>query len=380
MIPPPEPPQAGADRSAGPQADTVYQAQGIWTLAVWSRLQEVAHRYPPGCYQGLDLAELEQVDTAGARTLISLLPRDQWEQLAPCVQGADRQRLAFLQTVANAMAHDCPDQPTDAGWLQLLERAGRWSVDAWHNVLLLLSFVGQVVMTLLRSVTRPSKLRWTSLVHHMEATGVDAVPIVALLSFLVGAVVAFLGATILRDFGAQIFTVELVSFSFLREFGVLLSAILLAGRSGSAFTAQIGAMKGNEEVDALRTIGVDPVEILVLPRLLALAMMLPLLTFLAMMMGIIGGAMAAILTMDISASAYLVRLYERTPVNYFWVGMIKAPVFAFIIAVVGCLEGFKVAGSAESVGRHTTSSVVQSIFLVIFFDALFAIFFMEIGL
>ena len=214
---------------------------------------------------------------------------------------------------------------------------------------------------------------------HLEQTGLDAVPIVVLLNFLVGAVVAFLGATVLKDFGASIFTVELVGYSFLREFGVLLTAIMVAGRSGSAFTAQIGSMKAREEIDAIRTLGLDPVEVLVLPRLLALLIALPLLTFLAMLAGIVGGAAVCALSLDISPTMFVTRLHEFAGVRHFWVGMSKAPLFAFLIAAIGCLEGFKVAGSAESVGTHTTSSVVQAIFVTILVDALAAIFYMEIN-
>jgi phospholipid/cholesterol/gamma-HCH transport system permease protein len=213
----------------------------------------------------------------------------------------------------------------------------------------------------------------------MEQTGLDAVPIVAMLTFLVGAVIAFLGATVLRDFGAEVFTVELVSYSFLREFGVLLTAILIAGRSGSAFTAQIGSMKSREEVDAIRTLGLDPVEVLVLPRVLALLIAMPLLSVLAMLAGIVGGAMVCALSLDISPTLFIARLQDLHATQHFWVGMSKAPLFAFLIAAIGCLEGFKVSGSAESVGTHTTSSVVQSIFVAILVDALAAIFFMEIG-
>ena len=249
----------------------------------------------------------------------------------------------------------------------------------WIDTRELLGFVGLTLVTLAKVVSGRRRLRLTSTVFHMEQTGLDAVPIVALLTFLVGAVVAFLGATVLRDFGASIFTVELVAYSFLREFGVLLTAILLAGRSGSAFTAQIGSMKSREELDAIRALGLDAVELLVLPRLLALLIMLPLLTFIGMMSGLLGGALVGSAALDISPGMFISRLYEMTEIRHFWVGMIKAPVFAFLIAVVGCLEGMKVAGSAESVGRHTTSSVVQSIFLVILFDAIFAMFFMELG-
>jgi phospholipid/cholesterol/gamma-HCH transport system permease protein len=211
----------------------------------------------------------------------------------------------------------------------------------------------------------------------MEQVGLDAVPIISLLTFLVGAVVAFVGATALRDFGAEIFTVELVSISFLREFGVLLTSILLAGRSGSAFTAQIGSMKSREELDAIQALGLDAIELLVIPRLLALFVMLPVLTFLAMLSGIVGGGIVGVLALDITPGMFISRLHEMTDIAHFWVGMSKTPLFAFLIATVGCLEGFKVEGSAESVGRHTTSSVVQSIFLVIVFDALFAMFYME---
>ena len=214
---------------------------------------------------------------------------------------------------------------------------------------------------------------------HLEQTGLDAVPIVVLLNFLVGAVVAFLGATVLKDFGASIFTVELVGYSFLREFGVLLTAIMVAGRSGSAFTAQIGSMKAREEIDAIRTLGLDPVEVLVLPRLLALLVALPALAFIAMLSGIVGGALVCALSMDISPTMFVTRFHDLAATRHFWVGMSKAPLFAFLIACIGCLEGFKVSGSAESVGTHTTSSVVQSIFVAILVDAMAAIFFMEIN-
>ena len=183
----------------------------------------------------------------------------------------------------------------------------------------------------------------------------------------------------LRDFGATLFTVELVSYSFLREFGVLLTAIMIAGRSGSAFTATLGSMKAGEEIDAIRTLALDPIEVLVVPRTLALLVSLPLLTFIGMIAGIVGGGVVCALVLDISPTLFITRLHETTAVRHFWVGMAKAPIFAFLIAAIGCLEGFKVSGSAESVGAHTTSSVVQSIFVVILIDAMAAIFCMELG-
>jgi phospholipid/cholesterol/gamma-HCH transport system permease protein len=200
---------------------------------------------------------------------------------------------------------------------------------------------------------------------------------VALLSFMVGAVIAFLGATVLRDFGASVFTVELVGYSFLREFGVLLTAILIAGRSGSAFTAQIGSMKSREEVDAIRTLGLDPIELLVLPRLFALLTMLPILTFIAMVAGLLGGMAVCVGNLGMSPEAFLTRLNETIVVRQFFVGISKAPLFAIVIALIGCLEGFQTQGTAQSVGERTTSSVVQTISLVILLDAFAALFFME---
>jgi phospholipid/cholesterol/gamma-HCH transport system permease protein len=217
------------------------------------------------------------------------------------------------------------------------------------------------------------------MVYHMQKTGLDALPIVGLLSFLIGVVMAYQGADQLQRFGAEIFTVNLVGIAVLRELGILLTAIIVAGRSGSAFTAQIGTMKVNEEVDALRTIGLDPMEVLVLPRILALVLVLPLLTFYADIMGLMGGALMAALTLDITVVQFIERLRVAVTVDTFFVGLVKAPVFAFIIAMVGCFEGLQVTSSAESVGTRTTRSVVEAIFLVIVLDALFSIFFSYIG-
>jgi len=203
---------------------------------------------------------------------------------------------------------------------------------------------------------------------------------VGLLSFLIGVVVAFQGADQLRQFGAEIFTVNLLGVSILRELGVLLTAILIAGRSGSAFTAQIGTMKVNQEIDALQTIGLDPVEVLVVPRILALMIMLPILVFYADLMGLLGGMVMAITVLDISLTTFLKQLQSGVNLTTFIIGMVKAPVFAFLIALVGCFEGFNVSGSAESVGQKTTASVVEGIFLVIVFDAAFSILFSVLGI
>jgi phospholipid/cholesterol/gamma-HCH transport system permease protein len=214
----------------------------------------------------------------------------------------------------------------------------------------------------------------------MEQTGVDALPIVGLLTFLIGVVFAYQGADQLRRFGAEIYTVNLLGISILRELGVLITAILVAGRSGSAFTAQIGTMKVNEEIDAMRTLGLDPVEVLVLPRLFAVAVTLPLLTFYANVMGLLGGAIMSYFALDIGFTTFLRQLKWFMPGWSFWVGMVKAPFFAGIIAVCGCYEGLRAARSAESVGRLTTTSVVEAIFLVIVVDAAFSIVFSVLGI
>ena len=357
---------------------------GDWTLAHYANLKQLSETLK-GQYDDratIDLNGLGALDTAGASLLVELLGAERLGKTAEhpdcSLSAADR---ALLHTVYNSMADFCvPVKQAEVNvGIQLLTRIGRAVDTVWQDSLKLLGFVGLILETIARSLFRPSRWRITPMVAHIEQTGLDAAPIVALLTFLVGAVVAFLGATVLASFGASIFTVDLVAFSFLREFGVLLTAILMAGRTASAFTAQIGSMKANEEIDAIRTLGLDPVELLVVPRILALLVALPMLTFLAMLSGIVGGGVVCALTLDISPAMFLSLLQSDIGVQHFLVGMVKAPIFAFLIAAVGCLEGFKVSGSAESVGAHTTSSVVQSIFVVIVLDAVAALFFMEMG-
>jgi phospholipid/cholesterol/gamma-HCH transport system permease protein len=290
-------------------------------------------------------------------------------------------RRALLKTVGDAIDTYCKGvkRPRDAGFVVMLERIGRGMGSFWKQTLKLLGFIGITLQGFASTAFRPRHWRATAVVAQIEQTGLDAVPILALLSFMVGAVVAFLGSTALASYGASIFTVDLIGFAFLREFGVLLTAILLAGRTASAFTAQIGSMKAREEIDAIRTLGLDPIELLVLPRVLALLVSLPLLTFIAMIAGIVGGGVVCLAVLKMSPSMFLSMLQQDMSLTQFLVGMGKAPVFAFMIGVIGCMEGFKVSGSAQSVGEHTTSAVVQSIFVVILLDALAALFYMEMG-
>ena len=355
---------------------------GDWTLAHYGALlaQVDAIRHNRTDDLPADISELNALDTAGASLLVELLGTERLSQLLPTANLSEERR-ALLQTVATAMqeAQQAPEHPTHSTYREFFGHIGEVVEGVWHKAVGLLGFVGLTLSTMLLILLNPRRWRLTSFASHLEQIGLNAVPIIALLTFLVGAVVAFLGATILADFGATIYTVDLVAYSFLREFGVLLTAILMAGRTASAFTAQIGSMKANEEIDAIRTLGLNPMELLVLPRVFAMLIALPLLTFIAMVCGMVGGAMVCMLTLDISPAMFINLLQENIPINHFLVGMLKAPIFAFLIAVIGCLEGFKVTGSAQSVGERTTSSVVQSIFVVIVVDAVAALFLMEMG-
>lgn len=365
-------------------AEPVLRFSGDWTLAHFAELEAKLNALKPHLPEtpDVDFMEVARIDTAGAGLIaVALGPRClQW--LAEHDRDVPRELRALLDTVSEAVAEiyaQRPKPPPDYGFTDMVARIGAAVEEVWKLTLGLLGFVGLILETFARTVFQPKRWRVTALIYHMEQTGLDSVPIVVLLSFLIGAVIAFLGATALQQYGATVFTVDLVSYSILRELAVLLTAILLAGRTASAFTAQIGSMKVGEEIDAMRTMGLDPMEQLVLPRVMALVAMLPLLTFLAMVAGLLGGMAVCALALDITPTMFTSVFLADTEMRHFWVGLSKAPIFAFLIGTIGCLEGFKVAGSAESVGQRTTSSVVQSIFMVILVDALAALFFMEMG-
>jgi phospholipid/cholesterol/gamma-HCH transport system permease protein len=269
--------------------------------------------------------------------------------------------------------------PRQPPFLALLARLGSGATRAYSESLDIIGFFGLIVVALWRTAKKPQRVRLTSVIAHVERAGLNALPIVGLLSFLIGVVLAYQGVDQLRNFGAEAFTVNLAGISILREIGVLMTAILIAGRSGSAFTAQIGTMRVREEVDALRTLGLDPIDILVLPRILALTMVMPLLAFYADAVGLFGAGVATMLLLDMSPVQFVTQLQQAVAIKHFWVGIVKAPVFGFLIALVGCRYGLKVKGSAENVGRRTTQSVVEAIFLVIVFDAIFSIVFSRLG-
>lgn len=354
---------------------------GEWTLRHYHQLKQVlSQQRDLSSYEHVVLNRIERLDTAGAVLVIDIIGVDKAKTIATWARELPKEQQALLVRIADAMETSLDVQPPRQNCLlDALEATGQQMLGLWSQQRQLLAFIGLVMTTFIALVGRPKRWRLTAVIAHIQQSCVNAIPIVALLTFMVGAVVAFLGATVLADFGATVYTIDLVAFSFLREFGVLLAAILLAGRTASAFTAQLGAMKSNEEIDALQAQGLDPIELLVLPRVMAMLISLPLLAFVGMLSGIAGGAVVATLSLDISLTQFMTTLQQDISVTHFWVGLSKAPVFAFVIAVIGCLEGFKVSGSAQSVGEHTTSSVVQSIFMVILIDALAALFFMEMG-
>jgi len=326
----------------------------------------------------INLDGLKKLDTAGAMMIQRTFYNCERRTHKSAIVGAGQEHEALLRQVIGHL-DPCPIEPPSVNtFVEMLERTGASAHNIYKASLELLNFIGITLITLFRGMFIPKRWRLASVVHHMEEAGLNAVPIVSLMSFLIGAVVAFMGAKILQQFNATVFVIDLVGYAVLREFGVLLAAILVAGRSGSAFTAQLGSMNIREEIDALRVIGLDPVEVLIIPRAIALVVMLPVLTFLAMSLGLIGGGLVAWATMDISPAYFMSRMQETISLNNFWSGMIKAPFFAFVIAVIGCFQGMEVEGSAESLGQKTTLSVVQSLFMVIVLDAFFAMFFLEL--
>ena len=331
----------------------------------------------------LDASQVSRLDSAGAWLLIRT-------GRALADHGAQIRSLTIpemYRPLVETLQKERNIAPLPAGpkhpLTDFLVRIGRGTYDAMHQGVQLLNFLGRLTVETVEAFLRPDReLPWPAFINQIEQTGVTALPIVGLLSFMLGLVLAYQGAEQLQRFGAEIFTVNLVGIAVFREIGGLMTAIIVAGRSGSAFTAQIGTMKLNQEIDAMQTIGLNPVEVLVLPRVLGLLVAMPLLTFYANIMGIIGGAVMCNFNLGISVPAFMRQLHDAldfTPWS-FWLGLLKAPVFAFIIALVGCFEGLRVEGNAESVGKLTTRSVVESVFLVISFDAGFSILFSLLGI
>jgi phospholipid/cholesterol/gamma-HCH transport system permease protein len=356
--------------------------EGDWTIADAAQLDAALQGLSIGDAQDIefDTAGLKHLDSAGAWLLLRTKRH---------LEHSGRRITGFELPTAYKPLFDTLEEDHTAPPVVIhhrhtlkhfVERVGHGFIHALQQGYAMLGYLGHVTIEIVETVGPQKQLRWPAFMHQIEETGITALPIVGLLSFLIGVVLAYQGADQLKRFGAEILTVDLVAVAVLREVGGLMTAIIVAGRSGSAFTAQIGTMKVNEEVDAMETLGLNTVDVLVLPRMIGLVVVLPLLTFFANIMGILGGAMMSYLDLGITFPAFLRELQSAVTVWTFWLGIIKAPVFAFIIALVGCFEGLKVEGNAASVGRLTTRSVVESIFLVIVFDAGFSILFSILGI
>ena len=358
-------------------------AGGAWTIQESARLDGELRALSPegkGAIE-IDASKIERLDSAGAWLLL---------RTKRALEAAGRTVSAFkLPGLYTALLQNL-DQEHKAppvvirprhGFRNRLERIGRATVHAAGQAYRMLGYLGRITVETIEMIASPRKnLKFAAMVHQVEETGINALPIVGLLSFLIGVVLAYQGADQLKRFGAEVFTINLLGVGILREIGGLITAIIVAGRSGSAFTAQIGTMRVNEEIDAMQTIGLNTVDTLVLPRIIGLVIALPLLTFFADIMGMVGGAAMCYFQLGITIPVFMRQLQEAVSVNTMMVGLIKAPVFAFVIALVGCYEGFQVERNAASVGLLTTRSVVEGIFLVIVLDAAFSIMFSVLGI
>ena len=345
--------------------------KGLWTIDNAEKIVKSLSDYSEKVTD-IDARSVEKMDSWGAYYLKKIVA-----ETKAGIQITDQQKklLDFLpERKARVEAEKSP-----AALTQGVEKIGEKTLGAVQQIFGVISFIGQTSIRFVKNFSNPGSFRFHSIVRHIEETGVQALPIIALLAILTTMVISYQAATQLQKFGANIFTIDLTVISLLREMGVLITAIMVAGRSGSAFAAEIGVMKLREEVDALRTIGMDPFEVLVLPRVLALMITLPILTFVADMVGLAGGSIISMALLDIPLDQYIDRVQSVAKPTMFFVGMIKAPVFAFIIATIGTYQGMNISGSAESVGKLTTVSVVQAIFLVIMADAIFSIVFANMG-
>ena len=322
----------------------------------------------------LDVSELLSLDTPGALLLCAL--QNQGIELT----GVSREHRALLDLIGGLGLEPLPKAPSSPRWRELVTQLGKSTHESARGTVDVITFVGRAVSAIGHSLLHPHTLRLPSISRHIAETGIQALPIVGLMAVMISIVIGYQSVAQLRPYGGEDYTVNLVAVSILREMGVLITAIMVAGRSGSAFAAEIGVMRARDEVDALNVMGLDPMAMLVVPRVIALVVTLPLLTFFADMMGLFGGAMISRFLLDISPLQYVQRLHQAADANDLLVGLIKAPIFGFLIAIVGCMHGLKVRGSAESVGKETTRAVVKAIFVVIVLDALFSILFETLGI
>ncbi len=358
--------------AAGDPHGSVYRVAGALTITRAATTQRELDALPDPVT--IDLSEVQRMDTVGA-WIVYRTVRDRGAK----VIGASRDEVSLLKEVGD---YDVPTRvrPVERpSFFRVLTEIGESITDAGKTLVGLLGFFGATLIGFANVIRRPRKFRVNAVVTRFDVVGVRALGIIGLMSFLIGIVIAQQGAVQLEQFGAEVYTINLIGRITVRELGTLMTAIMVAGRSGSAFAAQLGTMKITEEIDAMRTIGVSPIEALVIPRMIATVIMMPLLAFWAMLLALIGGGIFVWLDLGIPPLTFIQRLQEVIPMTDLYVGLIKAPVFGFIIALAGCFQGMQVESNSEEVGSRTTTAVVQSIFLVIVLDAVFAVFFSSIG-
>jgi phospholipid/cholesterol/gamma-HCH transport system permease protein len=360
------------DQKTDQQHGSVYRVAGAVTISRAATTQREIDALPDPLT--IDLSEIDRMDTVGA-WIIYRTVRDRGAK----VIGASRDEVSLLKQVGefDKPTQVIPDEPHN--FMAGIRELGQWVSEIGVTLVGLLGFFGATLVGFANVIRRPRRFRVNAVVTRFDVVGVRALGIIGLMSFLIGIVIAQQGSVQLAQFGAEVYTINLIGRITVRELGTLMTAIMVAGRSGSAFAAQLGTMKITEEIDAMRTIGVSPVEALVIPRVIAAVVMMPLLAFWAMLLALIGGGIFVWLDLSIPPLTYIQRLQEVIPITDMWVGIIKAPVFGFIIALAGCFQGMLVEGNSEEVGTRTTTAVVQSIFLVIVLDAVFAVFFSSIG-
>jgi phospholipid/cholesterol/gamma-HCH transport system permease protein len=350
------------------------RSMGAWTLQSVRQIEKELAKIPMEKKIIWDLSGVEDFDSSGVLLFIEALKRLKKRSAVEVIGYSASQKEMYDLLTSHTLD---PMPQRKKGWV---ENIGKETVEIYKDMKDFITFLGKLFITLFHTLLNPKNIRFKEMVYHIHQSGFNALIIIGMTSFLVGMVIAYQGSVQLAKFGADIFIVDTVGISIVRELGPMITAIVIAGRSGSAYTAEIGAMKITEEISAMQTMGFDPYSFLVLPRIFALMIALPLLIFFSDLIGIFGGMVASGMQLNISFNQFIERLYEVLEVKHYILGMIKGPVFAFLIAAVGCFRGFQVSDNTESIGLHTTASVVNSIFLVIAFDALFSVIYTELDL